>query len=239
VTQSGFFSRSAALYDPLYATFKDYPGEVERLRELIGERVPDARTLLDVACGTGRHLELLRPHFDVVGVDLDPALLALARERVAGGELHEGDMTDFDLRRRFDVVTCLFSSIGYALTLERLHDAVAAMARHLEPGGLLVVEPWLRPETWQEDHLSMLVVDEPTQKIVRISRSLRRGDVSVVEFDYLVARPDRVEHFVERHELGLFSDEDYRGAFAAAGLTVEHDAKGLMGRGLYLGAAGS
>jgi ubiquinone/menaquinone biosynthesis C-methylase UbiE len=43
------FSRSAALYDPLYATFKDYPAEVERLRALIGER----RTLLDVACGTG------------------------------------------------------------------------------------------------------------------------------------------------------------------------------------------
>ena len=230
------FSRSADLYDPLYATFKDYEAEVARLRELIGERVPAARTLLDVACGTGRHLELLREHYDVVGIDLDAALLAIARERAPGVELHEADMTDFDLGRRFDVVTCLFSSIGYVVDVERLHEAVAAMARHLEPGGLLVVEPWLRPEAWQDGHVSMLTVDEAGRKIVRISRSARRGGVSVVEFSYLVGRAEGVEHFVERHELGLFGDDDYRGALESAGLTVEYDDEGLMGRGLYLAA---
>ena len=227
------FSRSADLYDPLYATFKDYPAEVERLRELIGGR----QTLLDVACGTGKHLELLREHYDVAGLDLDPELLAIARERLPGVELYEGDMTDFELGRRFDVVTCLFSSIGYVLTVERLHDAIAAMARHLEPGGLLVVEPWLRPEMWEDDHVSMLVVDEPKRKIVRMSRPGRHGNASAIEFHYLVATPRAAQHFVERHELGLFTDEEYRAAFAAAALDVDYDAEGLMGRGLYLGRA--
>jgi SAM-dependent methyltransferase len=227
------FSRSASLYDPLYATFKDYAAEVERLRALIGER----RTLLDVACGTGKHLELLREHYDVAGLDLDPGLLAIARERLPGVELHEADMTDFDLGRRFDVVTCLFSSIGYVVTVERLHEAIAAMARHLEPGGLLVVEPWLMPDAWRDGTVSMLVVDEPERKLVRMSRSLRRDRVSVVEFHYLIATAEAGEHFVERHELGLFNDEEYRAAFAAAGLGVDHDPEGLMGRGLYVGAA--
>jgi SAM-dependent methyltransferase len=230
------FKRSADLYDPLYATFKDYPAEVERLRELIGERVPEARTLLDVACGTGKHLELLRAHFDVAGLDLDPALLAIALERLPGVELHEADMTDFDLGRRFDVVTCLFSSIGYVLTRERLDAAVAAMARHLEPGGLLIVEPWLLPDAWRDGTVSMLTVDEPERKLVRMSRSLRRGDVSVVEFHYLIVTAEAGEHFVERHELGLFTNEEYLAAFAAAGLSVDYDADGLMGRGLYLAA---
>jgi SAM-dependent methyltransferase len=224
------FKRSADLYDPLYATFKDYPAEVERLRELIGDRA----TLLDVACGTGKHLELLREHYDVAGLDLDPGLLAIARERLPGVGLYEGDMTDFDLGRRFDVVTCLFSSIGYAATVERLNAAVAAMARHLEPDGLLIVEPWLLPDAWREGNVSMLVVDEPERKLVRTSRSLRRGAVSIVEFHYLITTAAAGEHFVERHELGLFSDEQYREAFAAAGLHVEYDAEGLMGRGLYL-----
>jgi SAM-dependent methyltransferase len=227
------FSRSAALYDPLYATFKDYPAEVARLRELIGER----RTLLDVACGTGKHLELLRAHYDVVGLDLDPELLAIARERLPGVELHEGDMTDFDLGRRFDAVTCLFSSIGYVVTVERLHEAVGAMARHLDPGGLLIVEPWLLPDAWRDGTVSMLRVDEPERKLVRMSRSLRRDRVSIVEFHYLIVTAAAGEHFVERHELGLFSDEDYRAAFAAAGLGVEYDADGLMGRGLYVATA--
>jgi len=230
------FSRSADLYDALYATFKDYEAEVGRLRELIAERVPGARTLLDVACGTGKHLELLREHFEVAGLDLDPELLAIARERVPGVELHEGDMAAFDLGRRFDVVACLFSSIGYVRDEARLHAAIAAMAAHLEPGGLLIVEPWLPPEAWQEGHVAMLALDEPERKIVRMNRADREGDVSVIDFHYLVGTPESVEHFTEHHELGLFTDAQYREAFAAAGVAVEHDPEGLMGRGLYLGS---
>jgi SAM-dependent methyltransferase len=228
------FSRSADFYDALYS-FKDYEAETTRLRELIAERVPGARSLLDIACGTGKHLELLRGHFDVAGLDLDPELLAIARERVPGVALHESDMTNFDLGRRFDVVACLFSSIGYVRDEPRLRSAIAAIARHLEPGGLLVVEPWLPPDAWREGHVAMLVVDEPEQKIVRMNRADRDGDVSVIDFHYLVGTPKQVEHFTEHHELGLFTDEQYRDAFAAAGLAVEHDPEGLMGRGLYLG----
>ena len=81
-----------------------------------------------MACGTGKHLEQLRAWYEVSGLDLDPQLLAIARERLGAVELHEGDMTAFSLGRRFDVVTCLFSSIGYVGTVERLGDAIAAMA---------------------------------------------------------------------------------------------------------------
>ena len=65
-------------------------------------------------------------------------------------------MAGFERGRRFDVVLCLFSSIGYARDEERLRAAVAAMASHLEPVGLLVVEPWLAPEAWREGHVAML-----------------------------------------------------------------------------------
>lgn len=44
-----------------------------------------------------------------------------------------------------------------------------------------------------------------------------------------------IEHFTEDHTLGLFSHDDYAGAFRAAGLDVIHDSEGLMGRGLYIG----
>lgn len=48
------FTKSAAFYDALYS-WKDYQGEVEKLTAVIRSRVPDARSLLDVACGTDRH----------------------------------------------------------------------------------------------------------------------------------------------------------------------------------------
>lgn len=63
------FSKSAAFYDAIYS-FKDYAAEAVEVQGLIEKRNPDAGTLLDVACGTGLHLQYLAGAFDVEGIDL-------------------------------------------------------------------------------------------------------------------------------------------------------------------------
>jgi SAM-dependent methyltransferase len=231
------FTRSARLYDAIYASIRDYPREAAELDGLIQERRPGARTLLDVACGTGAHLEHLAGRYEVEGLDLDPEMLAIARERLPDATFHEGDMTSFHLGKRFDAVVCMFSSIGYALTEERLQGAIASMARHLEPGGILVVEPWLTPDVWTDGLVGSVFVQEPELKIARINTSRHRDKVSVVDFHYLVGTPEGVEHFAELHELGLFTVEQQLAAFRAAGLDAEHDPEGPMGRGLYIAVA--
>ena len=225
------FSRSTRLYDAIYASIRDYPREAAELDRLIQERRPGARTLLDVACGTGAHLEHLTG-YDAEGLDLDPEMLAVARKRLPKVAFHEGDMVDFDLGKRFDAIVCMFSSIGYVRSEERLRSAIAAMAHHLEPGGVLVVEPWLSPEVWVDRHVGAVFVDEPELKIARMNVGQREGDVSIFEFEYLVGTPNGLERFNERHELGLFTVEQYLKAFRAAGLEVDHDPEGPMGRGL-------
>jgi SAM-dependent methyltransferase len=229
------FRRSARLYDAVYASIRDYPREAAELDRLIQERRPGARTLLDIACGTGAHLEHLTG-YEVEGLDLDPEMLGVARERLPNVPLHEGDMVDFDLGKRFDAVVCMFSSIGYVRTAERLRSAVASMARHLEPGGVLVVEPWLSPEVWVDRHVGAVFVDQPELKIARMNVGEREGNLSIFEFEYLVGTPNGLERFNERHELGLFTVEQYLEAFRAAGLEVDHDPEGPMGRGLYIGS---
>jgi SAM-dependent methyltransferase len=203
---------------------------------LIQERSSGARTLLDVACGTGAHLEHLAG-YEAEGLDLDPEMLAVARERLPKVAFHEGDMVDFDLGKRFDAVVCMFSSIGYVRSEERLRSAIAAMAHHLEPGGVLVVEPWLSPEVWVDRHVGAVFVDEPELKIARMNVGQREGDISIFEFEYLVGTPNGLERLNERHELGLFTVEQYLEAFRAAGLEADHDPEGPMGRGLYIGSA--
>ena len=231
------FSRSARIYDAIYASIRDYPLEAAELDRLIQDRRPGARTLLDVACGTGAHLEHLTA-YEVEGLDLDPEMLAVARERLPEVSFHEGDMADFDLGKRFDAVVCLFSSIGYVRTEERLRSAIASMAGHLERGGVLVVEPWLSPDVWLDRHVGAVFVDEPELKIARMNIAQREGNISIVEFEYLVGTPDGIERFTERHELGLFTVEEYLEAFRGAGLEAEHDPEGPMGRGLYVAVAG-
>jgi hypothetical protein len=143
-------------------------------------------------------------------------------------------MIEFDLGRRFDVVTCLFSSIGYVLTLDRLDRAVANMAAHLETPGVLIVEPWFTPDQWEPGHVGALFADEDDFKVARMNISEPAGDTCVMVFHYLVGTPGGVEYFDERHELGMFTHDQYVAAFERAGLRVHHDEWGLMGRGLYV-----
>jgi hypothetical protein len=109
------------------------------------------------------------------------------------------------------------------------------MAQHLLPSGVLLVEPWFSKEQWNAGRISMTYVNQPDLKIARISRGSRKGNLSILEFQYLFGTAKGIEHSTEIHKLGLFSDKDYLNAFRSAGLKVIHNAKGLDGRGLYIG----
>jgi SAM-dependent methyltransferase len=230
------FLKSARFYDALYH-FKDYAAASEQLRGLIHDRHPAARSLLDVGCGSGRHLESLGRNFQVEGLDLNPDLLGLAAERCPGIPLHQADMIDFDLGHSTDVVTCLFSSIGYVKTLEKMRRAVASMARHLNPGGLVLIEPWFTPEAYWTGTITSNYADLPDLRIAWMYTSERAGNLSVLNIHYLVGTRQQVEHFTEVHELGLFTHEEYLDAMRSAGLSASHLADGFFGRGLYVGKA--
>ena len=222
------------IYDLEYS-FKDYAGEAATIERIVRERSPGARTLLDVACGTGKHLEQLCAAFECEGADLDDGLLDVARRRLRDVPLHHADMRDFDLGRTFDVVTCLFSAIGYAGGPDGLSAAARSFARHLNPGGVALVEPWVTPEVWVTNRPHLLTFDGEELKLARATVSgLRDERISTTEMHYLVATSAGVEHHVEHHDLYLFTNDEMRAAFEGAGLDVDYDSEGLIGRGLWL-----
>lgn len=229
------YAEMAPYYDRIYS-FKDYAAETAELKRFISCHLPSGRTrLLDVACGTGRHLEFLRGAFAAEGLDQSPELLAQAQARNPEMKFHLGDMRTFDLMSRFDVITCLFSSIGYMTTIDDLHAAIANMARHLTAGGLLIVEPWLTPEAWQPGTVHGLFVDDPELKIARVSTSLAHGKLSVFDLHHLIGTPEKTVHVVEHHEMGLYTRREMDRALERAGLDTFYDQQGLTGRGLHIG----
>ena len=62
--------------------------------------------------------------------------------------LVEGDFRTFELDRRFDAASSLFSGTGYLTELEDSRSAIANMATHLTPDGVLLIEGWLEPDYW-------------------------------------------------------------------------------------------
>ncbi len=123
-----------ARFDALAARGLDVHGEVAFVCSL----VPAPATVLDAGCGTGRvAIELARRGVQVIGVDVDPSMLATARAAAPEIEWIEHDLTSLALDRTFDAVVLagnvpLFTPPGTHAAL------VAGCARHVGPGGALV-----------------------------------------------------------------------------------------------------
>jgi len=230
-------SRSAKYYDDIYASVgKDYPAEAKKVRRFIQKyRQSDGGRLLDVGCGTGVHANLLSKHYQVEGVDIDSQMLAVARRNFPNIRFQQGDMVDLKLKSKFDMIVCLFSAIGYVKTKARLQSAIKSMSQHLLPGGVLLVEPWFTPSQWHPGRVYTTEVIKADTKIVRMSLSLQKGNVSIIEFQYLIGTPKEIERDSEILEMGLFTKKEYLDAFRSTGLKVVHDPEGLDGRGLYIG----
>ena len=235
------FSATADLYDLIYSSFKDYAAEAAALATLIRSAHPAARTVLDVACGTGEHARLLTEvhGFAVDGLDLDPAFVRIARGKLPNGTVSEGDMTSFVLPRRYDAVLCLFSSIGYVRTLENVTRTLGRFRAHLADGGVVIVEPWFPPDVLEAGRVSVNTAQAEGLAVCRMARMEVAGRLSRLHFAYLIGRSTGIEHATELHELGLFTTDELADCFRRAGLAAEYDPAGPSGRGLFVARAES
>jgi SAM-dependent methyltransferase len=218
------YGESSRFYDALYdAAGKDYEAESAELHRLVQERRPGARTWLDVACGTGAHLAHLASNYEVYGVDRSADMLAEAAARLPGVTLVESDMRSFQLGRQVDVVSCLFSAIAYMPTAADLDTAIRTMGAHLNRGGVLIVDGWIRPSSWRDPGtVQALAANGDTTAAVRVIRSRREGVRTTLELHCLIGSAvNGVEYVTEAHHLTLFTDEQYRSAFEQAAFDVE------------------
>jgi SAM-dependent methyltransferase len=233
------FNSSAEFYDLIYSTIKDYPSEARQIAGLLRRLHPHCETVLDVACGTGEHVRLLAAEgFNVDGLDLEPDLLRIATQKHSS-QFFQADMSDFHLPNRYDAVLCLFSSIGYLVTLDRVTKALMCFREHLAPDGVIVVEPWFGPGGLDTTRVARNVAEADGVRVTRESRVEVEGRVSRLYFDYEISDKTGTRSTSEIHELGLFTTAEMLEQFHQAGLEVEHDPVGLTGRGLYVARVSS
>jgi ubiquinone/menaquinone biosynthesis C-methylase UbiE len=136
------FDRVADLYDIETTNLDDVPFFVEMASKTGGP-------VLELAAGTGRvAIELAKTGFDVVGLDISPRMLEIARrkthvlpqEQANRLEWVEGDMTSFDLPRKFKLIFITFRSFQALLNRAEQSACLECIARHLEPEGRLVID---------------------------------------------------------------------------------------------------
>jgi SAM-dependent methyltransferase len=212
MTIFGAYSR---YYDLLYRT-KDYVKEVEYVSRIVAHHAPEARTLLDVGCGTGIHAcAFARAGYRVTAVDRSEMMLEHARERAkreigtdccGSVEFVCGDIRDFELSQQFDVVVALFHVISYLPTNDDLHAAFFRIGKHLGRKGLLIFDHWYGPavlaslptrrvKSYEDDALRLFRIATPRLHLNK--------NIVDVKYDFLLIDKSsaRCEQFTETHRM--------------------------------------
>lgn len=208
-------------YDELYVKPEQYQKEVQQVVTFSQQYLQSGgKTLLDVACGTGGHIKYLQDHFQVSGVDLSESMLGVARKKFSHLSFYRGNMIDFSLDKQFDIITCMYGSIGFVKTYSNLKLTLKNMARHLIPGGLVIIVPWSTTESFKEK----IVVDAVKHPQIRIARmeNVKQKAANLVEitFHHLIGKDGQVKYHTQRMEVGLFSNDEYISAIQEAGLQL-------------------
>lgn len=131
------YSVFAQFYD---AAMGDMGAKIDFLKSLIKTYNPDAKTVLEVASGTGTVLEGLVSDYEVSGVDLSPEMVAVSKEKLSGVDIRVGDMTDFNFKKKFDVVLCVYDSINHLPEWRQWEATIANAHKHLNDNGILIFD---------------------------------------------------------------------------------------------------
>ncbi len=231
------YNSFADYYDLLHAR-KDYAGEVKKLLSLIKRyKKSDGRNLLDVACGTGRHLSYFKNHFSCVGIDLHEGMLKIARGNVKGVVFKQAEMARFRLYKRFDVITCLYGGISYALTSSELQKTLDNFGRHLKPGGVVMIEPYFTSQQFKPNRPKLSTIETDNIKIARVSLSGRKRNLATRKMIIAIADKNRgVFSFEDRRDVALFSVEQILTNMKRAHFEAKHIKNGITPEfDLYIG----
>jgi SAM-dependent methyltransferase len=188
-TINDVFSEYADFYDLFYQE-KDYVSECSYILNII-EKYMDkpVRSLLDIGCGTGSHaLIWARKGIDVAGIDRSPEMLGhalkKARELNLRVKFFPGNIRNFQIKKKYDVITAMFAVMSYQTVTHEVLDTLNSVRGHLKRGGLFLFDIWSGPG---------VLSDPPREKV----NSYRKGEIEILR----IVKPihNILKHTVDVH----------------------------------------
>lgn len=108
----------------------------------------NVKNILEIGCGTGKFAQMLDlDEVNYYGFDLSPAMIDVAKSKQIKGEFFVDDARNFEFEHKVDIILCFMDTINYLTSENDLKKTFKQMAKHLNPGGLVLFD------IHQEDNL--------------------------------------------------------------------------------------
>lgn len=197
VEATNLLYRDPALYDLVQSDSTS----AGMCQALIESHRPDARTLVDFGCGTGRDLEILAKRFECIGVDLQPGMVNHAQQARPWLDIRTGDMRTVRLGERMDVVTCMGNSLAYVHDNNEISQVFTTFAAHARPSALLVLYSPIAPITRTEPTTATVDTPKgPATVTIRHEWDLRT-QINTMHRHWMLSSGDEAEDEIRRRVL--------------------------------------
>ena len=224
---SVFSNRYSAAYD-LLNEGKPYRAEVIFVQDVfknIAGKSRELTSVLDLGCGSGKHLAEFDATAKKVGVDRSQSMLDEAINRkIPNSNFIVNDICTVNVELSFDLVYSLFHVLSYQITEKDLILFFKSIAQHLKEDGVAVVDFWHRTP-WDQDPPITRITRRQSDRaeVIRISEpkcDLLTGVVEIHMDLFAKSEGDEFTHFTEDHTMRSYTLAELSLAAQLAGLEI-------------------
>lgn len=178
------YNQLSKYIDASYRRTKNYQQEVDFILRRVGKT---RGILIDVACGSGGHAELLsKAGFKVYAVDLNDGMLRLVKKNLPKARVFKQDMRLLDVPVQADVLICMYNSINYNYSYDELTNTFQRFYDHLKPGGVLIFDTAFMKHTWKPGPFSVETMTTPEFEVARVNKSYKRRSFGIVDIIFVI-----------------------------------------------------
>lgn len=232
-TNNNIFLNLAPYYDAIYQN-KNYDGEVKAIKKILKKELKNKTKnveLLDLGCGTAEHcLRFAKLGYKVLGVDRSAEVIKLAKKKQVKNKnkikFINNDILKIELKKKFDVITCLFHVTSYLTKNDELKKFFSVVKNHLKDDGVFIFDFWYgpgvvadKPTTIYKDYVSKNHIIHR----IKVPSLLEKNNLVKVKHIFFIEEKRSkkiISHFNEEHTLRYLFPEEVMGYLKEINLEV-------------------
>lgn len=96
--------------------------------------------VLELGCGTAENLLPFSKNYNIAGIDISEGMLKIAKKKIPAGKFYRGDISGFNLDKKFDFIFCMYDTINHLENFKKWSSLFKSVKKHLKPEGIFIFD---------------------------------------------------------------------------------------------------